>query len=358
MRLSAFPLRLAMALSLAPATAAADSSLGASFFEHDWLLACDNTRTCRAAGFTAEAPLAFSLLFERAGGADTPVTAMLGYVDGAEYADADAGAQASAPRPSGALQLHVDGRSLGTVVPTRPEAPATLTRTQVDALLVALRRGAPIAIVDASGDAWPISHRGATATLLKMDAMQDRLDTPGALIQRGTRPESSVAPALPRPVLKVPPRLAESRPQDALLAERKDLMDALLAGRDPQAVCAWNDDPIESMELEVHRLDAVHLLASLACGVPGRSVSGPSWVIRAQPPFEPALVTTAHVFLRPPEAVLYQERDERTLGRCGSGRYWVWDGARFVVSREYVTGLCRAMPGGFWHLPTFETELR
>jgi hypothetical protein len=36
----------------------------------------------------------------------------------------------------------------------------------------------------------------------------------------------------------------------------------------------------------------------------------------------------------------------------------VWDGTRFVVSREYVTGLCRAMPGGFWHLATFETELR
>jgi hypothetical protein len=43
-------------------------------------------------------------------------------------------------------------------------------------------------------------------------------------------------------------------------------------------------------------------------------------VIRAQPPFEPALVTTAHVVLRRPDAVLYEERDERTLGRCGFGR--------------------------------------
>ena len=355
MPFSALPLRLAMALSLAPVTAATASSLGTSFFEHDWLLACDNTRTCRAAGFSADAPLAFSLLFERAGGPDTPVTAMLGYVDGAQYGDA--GEKTPAPRPTGALQLRVDGRALGAVVPTQPEAPATLSQVQVDALLVALRRDAPIAIVDAGGSAWPISNRGARALLLKMDAAQDRLDTPGALIQRGTRPESSVPPALPKPVLKNPPPLAETRPNDAALAERKDLMDALLAGRDMQTVCAWQEDRVESTSLDVHRLDPVHLLASITCLGPGYYASGPSWVIRAQPPFEPALVTTAHVFLRPPDAVLYEERDERTLGRCGFGRYWVWDGTQFVVSREYVTGLCRAMPGGFWHLATFETEL-
>lgn len=356
MRPSAFQLRLALALSLAPVTAVAASSLGPAFFEHDWLLACDNTRTCRAAGFTADGPIAFSLLFERAGGPDTPVTVMLGYVDGQEYLEA--GSAPPVPKPTGALQLRVDGRALGAVVPTQPGAPVSLTRAQVEALLVALRRDAPIAIVDASGSTWPISHRGATATLLKMDAMQDRLDTPGALIQRGTRPESSVPPALPRPVLKRPPALAETHPNDAALAERKDLMDALLAGRDMRAVCAWQGDRIESTSLHVQRLDAEHLLASMTCHVPGYTVPGPSWVIRTQPPFEPTLVTTAHVFLTPPDAVLYQEMDERTLGRCGSGRYWVWDGTRFVVSREYVTGLCRAMPGGFWHLGTFETELR
>ncbi|MEN5071474.1 DUF1176 domain-containing protein [Stenotrophomonas sp. TWI1183] len=356
MRASAFPLRLAMALSLAPVAAAAASSLGTSFFEHDWLLACDNTRTCRAAGFTADAPIAFSLLFERAGGPDTRVTAMLGYVDGEEYAGAANGTPT--PKPDGALQLHVDGRPLGTVVPTQHDRPATLSRAQADALLVALRRGAPIAIVDAAGSAWPISNRGATSTLLKMDAVQDRLDTPGALIQRGTRPEASVPPALPRPVLNGPPRLAEARPADALLEGRQDLIDALLDGRDAQVVCGWDDDRIESTSLQVERLDQVNLLVSMACHVPGRFVTGPSWVIRAQPPFEPVLVTRARVFLKHPDAVLEEEMDERLLGRCGSGRSWVWDGTRFVVSREYVTGLCRAMPGGFWHLATFETELR
>ncbi|NBD19090.1 DUF1176 domain-containing protein [Aquabacterium fontiphilum] len=51
---------------------------GVSFGHLDWELACDNTRTCRAAGYQPEeAGLAVSLLLTRAAGPGTPVQARL-----------------------------------------------------------------------------------------------------------------------------------------------------------------------------------------------------------------------------------------------------------------------------------------
>ena len=73
----------AVLLSSAPATAA--TFPGTSFTHHDWELACDNTGTCRAAGYSVDgAELPISLLLTRKAGANQPVTGevMLG-----EYGD-------------------------------------------------------------------------------------------------------------------------------------------------------------------------------------------------------------------------------------------------------------------------------
>ena len=60
-----------LGLALAPATHAAtpEPKAGVQFQHNDWSLACDNTRTCRAAGYSPEQPgNLLSLMLERAGG--------------------------------------------------------------------------------------------------------------------------------------------------------------------------------------------------------------------------------------------------------------------------------------------------
>src|SRR5688572_12803588 len=48
---------------------------GSYFSHHDWELACDNTGTCRAAGYQSDDDdLAMSLLLTRAAGPATPVS--------------------------------------------------------------------------------------------------------------------------------------------------------------------------------------------------------------------------------------------------------------------------------------------
>jgi len=42
---------------------------------------------------------------------------------------------------------------------------------------------------------------GANAVLFKMDAFQDRIDTPPSLIRKGHKTGAAVLPALPRPVI-------------------------------------------------------------------------------------------------------------------------------------------------------------
>ncbi|RYD40495.1 MAG: DUF1176 domain-containing protein, partial [Verrucomicrobiaceae bacterium] len=50
------------------------------------------------------------------------------------------------------------------------------------------------------GKHWTLSLSGLNAVLLKMDEAQDRIGTPGALVRRGNKPESSVLAPVPPPV--------------------------------------------------------------------------------------------------------------------------------------------------------------
>ncbi len=179
-----------MALTVAPVahSATPEPRPGVEFEHNDWSLACDNTRTCRAAGYSPEQPgNLLSLMLERA--------AYEGARAAAQWRewrkpDADRGA---APAP--------ERQDLGPVRDTGDGEKVLLQQAQTDALVAALPRQARIEIIDGKGKAWPISDSGAAAVLLKMDEAQGRLGTPGALVRRGDKPEASVPAALPVPVI-------------------------------------------------------------------------------------------------------------------------------------------------------------
>ena len=91
--------------------ASAQAALGAEppsvrFQHNDWELACDNTRTCRAAGYHAEegenAPV--TVLLERRAGPGTPFSGRLWLGDVPDAVD-----------NPGSVTMSVDGRVLGAV---------------------------------------------------------------------------------------------------------------------------------------------------------------------------------------------------------------------------------------------------
>jgi len=309
-------------------------------FQHgDWDVACDNTGTCRAAGYQSDAdefggPV--SVLLTRKAGPGEPVTAEL------QLGDLDT--------PPAVVDLHIDRRDRGRVA--LRDGHGTLAPAQVDALLAALRHDTDIAfLLDADG--WFLSDTGASAVLLKMDEAQGRLDTPGALVRRGTRDEASVPPAQSAPVV-VPAPVAPSQPGDAELASDAALrlaMDTAMArdGCDPA------DARVEGPpEFEVQRVASDKLLVSTSCWLAAYNAGSGYWVVDATPPYAATLVTTDATGYADGE--ITSDQKGRGHGDCWSHAAWRWDGHAFVSTLRASSGQCKGFMGGAWSQPTWVTE--
>lgn len=122
---------LALCGTLFGQTLAAASTLPGIHFEHkDWEIACDNTRTCRAAGYQTEAigPSA-SVLLTRAAGPNRAVTA--------EVQLAQSEDESKLPST---LQMFIDKRPIGTVRLDKDKRLGSLSTAQTTALLAALTK--------------------------------------------------------------------------------------------------------------------------------------------------------------------------------------------------------------------------
>jgi len=339
-RASGLPLLAAASLLLlVVATTTAGEVEGLEFQHHDWLLVCDNTLTCRAAGYSEDAARGspVSVLLTRRAGAGAPVEArvMLGQYE-----------EAAMPP---ALELQIDDRQLGPVDFDRAQGTGKLSSGQLAALLRALKRDSAIVFHGKSTDSpWLLSDRGATAVLLKMDEFQGRLDTPAALVRPGTRSEDAVPAPVAAPIVRAVAPVA-ARPGDDRLADLPGLRPALVQSlQDPEG-CPDLGDEERSMPLEVMRLDAGKLLVSTRCWMGAYNEGIGYWVVREEAPYVPELVTTSASGHE--GGVIHAMQKGRGLGDCFWYGAWVWDGDRFVQTDDSSTGLCRLVaPGGAWPL--------
>lgn len=343
-------LPLLVSLALAPIASAAEP-VGTSFVDGDGVMACDNTRTCRLAAYGPLAPLMLSVLLERAGGPQTAVTARLSMAEGAE----DAPRTPAAVPPEGTLRLRVDGRDLGAIghsdaLDLGLELPSRYVAAMIDALV----SGKRIQMSDASGHAWPLSDRGIRTLLLKMDEAQGRLDTPGALVRKGSQPESKVPAAVAAPPLKAPPLLVEAHDTDGQLAERTDLLQQL----QPVAAARNACEQMSSRQLRIERVDATHVLALLNCATDRHIVPAGTWLIRDRPPFAPKLLSSTPLFPLYPHAVFLEEEFVAGTDACGTSRHWAWDGTRLSLSAEFIGHSCTGPSRRHWQLPIYVTDVR
>jgi hypothetical protein len=343
-RMTAGP-RAAFAASLARAAcavvlgAAAGLATAQSFEHKDWQLACDNTRTCRAAGYQPDGGDAppVSVLLTRAAGPGTPVDGelQLGTMDD------------DAPRP-GSVRVAVGGQAVGTVK-LDGDGHGVLPAAVTQALLKALAGTAAIAF-SGGGTTWRLSGEGAAAVLLKMDDLQGRVGTPSALVRKGTAPETGVKPPLPAPVVRAVRVAKAPRPGDDALAARIvatlrhvpdcDLLDDADAHRDPSdAPALWH-------------LDATRVLVTAPCWRAAYNAGDGYWVANATPPYDPVLVTASGTDFDEATGISSQQKG-RGIADCLGEDAWTWDGRAFVHTRETTTGMCRGVvAGGAWDLPT------
>lgn len=57
-------------------------------------------------------------------------------------------------------------------------------------------------------------------------------------------------------------------------------------------------------------------------------------------------------------AIISGSWKSRGIGDCWNGKSFVWDGTTFVQANAFHTGLCEGYGGGFWHRPTYVSEVQ
>ncbi|ENO0457883.1 DUF1176 domain-containing protein [Salmonella enterica] len=334
---------LALAILSAPVLA---QKSGVSFSHKDWEVVCDNTLTCRAAGYSPEEGKGGSVLLTRQAGAGTSVS---GEVMLAE-------AESEGDTPVANLTLWINDQPAGQLKPGK-EGNWLPSDKQTRSIVAAVKGSGKVEF-KGGPDPFVLSGEGAYAVLLKMDDVQGRIGTPGALTKKGDKPENSVTAAVPAPVIhQVKPEKAQERPLTAPeLAVLKPKLLATLSEDD------WCDriqpsDEQEAETISLMPLDNAHSLISALCWRAAYNEGYGYWVVDSKLAGEPELITVSGSDYG--DGVISMSQKGRGLGDCWGMANWVWDGKTFRKSREATTGMCRYLRlGGTWDLPTWVSDVK
>lgn len=330
--------------TLALATALADST----FSHKDWEVVCDNTLTCRAAGYSPEEQYTgeeedipgVSLLFTRHAGQNTPITADVIL------------AEVYQAIPKGtALTLTVDGVDKGLLTSTGDNL-WQLNETQIPLVLQALKGSGKVAFRH-NGVVSELSGAGAYAVLLKMDEKQGRISTTDAITKKGNK--SSALPAVTAPVIYA--AVTKQEPSRNLTdAEQSAIQKKLLKTLNTDCDSFPSQDYQKAEPIELTPLNDSMSLLSTLCWRAAYNEGYAYWVIDNAMQTQPQLVTTDGTDYEKGE--ITSAHKGRGLADCMSYESWTWDGKTFQQSSASITGSCRMIQlGGTWDLPYWTTTV-
>ena len=333
-------------LTLLPVAAMATSIKGIGNYQ-DWDLVCDNTGTCRMAGYQDESSDPVSILFTRAAGENAAVEGKLTIVP---FGEADRDVQVGQD-----IEIWLNGKSLGTVKHISDDAPDKLTEEQTKALLSGLKKESEIRLTYGK-TTLKVSDKGAAAAMLKMDEFQQRLNTPSALIRQGQEKHAVLAP-------KVEPQIdavsVKNRKTIELKLGEKQYDNVLALLRKAHDGCV--DEDLESQDITIYPLTHNKVLAEALC-FKGAYQSTNYYAV-----LDDKLSKVEQVLAEQYNEAGYDEKQGyafvrgsykgRALGDCWAGQDAVWNGKIFIRTSHWMTGACKGLPGGTWQLPIFVSNI-
>ena len=333
---------LGVAFALSGNVQAAQIAEAINFTHKDWDLTCDNTLTCRAAGYSSdETDPAATVLITREAGRATPVTnkVMLADYDG-EVAQNNPGTPA----------LLINNISQGPLLAVDGDS-WKMSETQFSAFKQALQRDTSISFKDNTNE-YLFSGAGSSAVLLKMDDVQGRIGTPDALIKKGTASEENIKPAIAVPVIvKAPVIDADSR--DMTAQETAFIKPRILELKGSTTDC---DEELLAETWRIASLNSEQSLVTVPCWRAAYNSGDAYYVIRNDMSTPPELVTNSATDYS--DGLLAFSMKGRGLGDCWSYQQWIWDGQQFIASSSGNTGRCRLIrAGGAWNIPELVTHI-
>jgi hypothetical protein len=309
-----------------------------SFDSQDWTVTCDNTRTCRAAGYSVEgSAMPVSLLITRAAGPSAPVYGelQLGVLD------------ARSVRPP-SVSLPGGGKAAITIRLDRNNH-AELAPNALMAILKSLSVGGDVTFMSGKS-AWHLSGAGAVAALQKMDDAQGRSGGASALIRKGAGGAGDVASAMAIPRMDATRIATAPQPDDAALAVR------VLAAVQSTPECPLLDDGASQSRARLWHLDANRLLVTQPCRSVAATTAQGWWVANRRPPYDARPLTYAGEF--DGVASIVARVSAGGSGDCAVAEGWTWTGFRFEQTYAATGGLCRGVKaGGAWEMPSLVADV-
>ncbi|GIZ18463.1 DUF1176 domain-containing protein [Citrobacter europaeus] len=300
---------------------------GFSFAHKDWEVACDNTGTCRAAGYSDHA---VSVLLTRAAGPDTSV-----YVEVAF-------AQRTANQPSVKdATLFIDGQKQGALT-FSAEGYFKLNYQQRKVFLDALRQDNTIEFA-ADGERLLLSNAGSSAVLLKMDEFQKRINTLSAVLHPGDKNSNDVLNAEPAPLIITHPVIRTPDVEPLTTAQRQKIEPKIRVT--PEMNCRELEEGQERIYYRIP-VDKQHVLIQTECFDSSRTIL---WLTNTELTASPKLITS--------DASEYENGE---IARFSDPiQLWIWEGNNFTLRDEYRSGGQGNLSiGGVWTLPTFVSIVR
>ena len=333
-------------LTLLPVAAMATSIKAIGENYQDWDLVCDNTGTCRMAGYQDESSDPVSILFTRAAGQNAAVEGKFTILP---FGEADRDVQVGQD-----IEIWLNGKSLGTVKHISDDEPDKLTEEQTKALLSGLKKESEIRLTYGK-TTLKVSDKGAAAAMLKMDEFQQRLNTPSALIRQGQEKHAVLAPqAAP----KVEAVSVNNRKTIELKRGEKQFNHVLALLRKANSC---DDEDITSQDITLYPLTQNKVLAEALC------VRGAYQGTNYYAVLDNKLSKVEQVLAEQYNRAEYDEKQGyafvrgtykgRGVGDCWSSQDAVWNGKIFIRTSEWTTGSCKGFPGGAWQLPTFVSDI-
>lgn len=355
---------------------------GWGFVSDDWQVVCDNTLTCRAAGYADESanssPASILLVVE-------PQKALpKAYVDFIDLENefyepsnneslvADMGIS-NEPK---VIELWLNNKNYGAINSRSDDSRLMLDKNQTRQVLIHARLNTKIEIRVGS-DSWPISDKGMSAVLLKLDEVQGRVGTPIALVSKNNPDRQTPKSAQPIPIIKQAYAYANEEKQqlnpetlayfqqninqwvninDPLLVGSEEKMgDCELVNPNTEAHKRMQEYGSSMLDWEFIPVDKNYTLASHGCWMGAYNASAGYWLINNKRPHNPQLITTAgnDYF----DGEIWAVHKDRGLGDCWNRQVWIWNGKAFLQSEVSSSGMCRGFAGGAWSMPTYVSEV-
>ena len=333
-------------LALLPVVAMATSIKGIGNYQ-DWDLVCDNTGTCRMAGYQDESSDPVSILFTRAAGENAAVEGKFTILP---FGEADRDVQVGQD-----IEIWLNGKSLGKVKHISDDAPDKLTEEQTKALLSGLKKESEIRLTYGK-TTLKVSDKGAAAAMLKMDEFQQRLNIPSALIRQGQEKHAVLAP-------KVEPKIdavsVNNRKTIELKRGEKQFNHVLALLRKAHDGCV--DEDLESQDITIYPLTQNKVLAEALCARAAYQYTNYYAVL------DDKLSKVEQVLADQYNEAGYDEKQGyafvrgiykgRVIGDCWNSEDAVWNGKIFIRTSEWTTGSCKGFTGGAWQLPIFVSDI-